>query len=88
MSTCTTEGMEQTVAETVKAPKWMLADPLAHAQYLRHGVTQAIYFRTGKVLPSYRAYVHGSRAGFLYSDRVRKAWLRRHPKSPMEGSDT
>lgn len=72
--------------ETVPVPKWLRDDPIAHAQYLRHGVTQAIYFRTRRVLPSYTAYVQGARAGFLYSDRVRKAWLRRHPIS--RGSST
>lgn len=67
--------------DTVTAPKWLRDDPIAHSQYLRHGVTQAVYFRTGRVLPSYIGYVQGSRAGFLYSDRVRKAWMRRHPVS-------
>lgn len=68
--------------DTVKAPKWMLDDPIAHSQYLRYGVTHAIHFRTGRVLPSYIGYVQGSRAGFMYADRVRKAWLRRHPATP------
>lgn len=65
--------------DTVTAPKWMRDDPIAHSQYLRHGVTSAILFRTGRVLPSYIGYVYGSRAGLMYSDRVRRAWLRRHP---------
>ncbi len=68
--------------DSVTAPKWLRDDPIAHSQYLRHGVTRAIYFRTKKVPRGYIGYVQGSRAGFLYSDRVMKAWLRRHPATP------
>lgn len=71
--------------ETVPVPKWLRDDPIAHAQYLRHGIAQAIYFRTGRVLPSYHAYVQGARAGFRYADRVRMVWLRRHPKTTGSG---
>lgn len=74
-------------ADSVPVPKWLQDDPIAHAQYLRHGVTHAIAMRTGRIVPSYRGYVHGSSAGFRYADRVRMAWMRRHPKSTDSGQE-
>lgn len=67
--------------ETVPVPKWLRDDPIALAQYYRKGITDAIWMRERRVLPSYMPYVIGSSAGLRFADRVRMAWMRRHPVS-------
>ena len=71
--------------ETVPVPKWLRDDPIALAQYYRHGITQAIWMRQRRVLPSFKPYVMGSASGLRFADRVRVAWMRRHPQSQGSG---
>lgn len=68
--------------ETVPVPKWLRNDLDALAAYYRKGITDAIWMRERRVLPSYKAYVIGSTSGMRFADRVRRVWMRRHPATP------
>lgn len=60
-------------------PKWLQADPAALVRAYRYGVTDAIWMRERRVLPSFRAYKNDDRGVLRFADRVRIEWMRRHP---------
>lgn len=72
---------------TPKPPKWLIAEPDRLAWAYRHGVTQAIWMRTRRVLPSFQAYVQADSRLLKFADRVRIEWMRRHPHSPISETD-
>jgi len=70
---------------TPTPPKWLQADPEALARAYRYGITDAIWMRQRRVLPSFQAYKVDDSRLLRFADRVRIEWMRRHPVPAIGG---
>jgi hypothetical protein len=61
----------------LRVPKNMLAEEVIWA--FRHGVSQAIWMRERRIVPSFEGYTNHYRNVMALADRVRMEWMRRHP---------